>query len=77
MTIGLVAQPVLDQPESVRLRVISTGKLEPVRDASVRFLEPCPGARVHPEHPGLRRRLSDIVAVLDSELRLAVASSTL
>jgi hypothetical protein len=72
LSIRLVAQPVVHQPQHVRLRIVPPWKLQPVRDVFVGFLESGPGAGVHPEHKRLRRSIADAVGILEGELRLAV-----
>ena len=64
-------KPISNKLEDVGFRIISASNLNQNRDLSHALIEPRRVARVYPEHPYLSRLLSQAVAVLDGQLRLA------
>ena len=69
MTLCLVAQPVIDEPQDIRIRPIPAGNLSLFGDLPVAFLEPYYMACMYPEHPGITRFVSRSVLVFDGKLR--------
>jgi len=71
LSIPLISQPVVNDLEYVRLRVLSARDLDVVCDFPTTLFEPGGVTRMYPENPCLRRLASDLVGVFDGELRFS------
>lgn len=65
-------QPVVHELEYICFGILPPRHLNVVGNIAVALLETRRVACVHLEHPRLWRRLLDLIAVLDGELRLSV-----
>jgi hypothetical protein len=70
LAVRLVAKPVIYESEDISLWVIASGKFDFGSNVSIGLFESGSIARMHPKHPGLRRRVPDSVRVLDRNLGL-------
>lgn len=71
----IIPQPVVHELDYIRLWVLPARRLDAARDALIALLEPRRIARVHPEHPRLRRSLTGLIRVFDGKLRLTSSQS--
>lgn len=68
-----ILQPVPEELENIRVAILTPGNLSTVGKVAQTFLAARSITRVNPENPGVRRFLSDLVAVFDDESRFTVA----
>jgi len=69
----LVAQPVINELEYIRLRIPPAGELDLVCNVPIALLKTPRVACVDPENPRFRRSLSGSIRVFDGKLRLSIS----